>query len=98
MDPDERKVLSILVNTNKTLFDAQKSNKHRIDAMKDDVQFIRLKSLEDISITSLNAPLSDLRNEIFTMLQFSREYLDILQKIDAINLYDAAEIIVEVEY
>jgi hypothetical protein len=97
MDPDERKVLSILVNTNKTLFDAQKSNKHRIDAMKDNVQFVRLKSLEDISITSLNNPLTDLRNEIFTMLQFSREYLDILQKIDAINLYDAAEIIVEVD-
>lgn len=97
MDPDERRVLSILVNTNKTLFDAQKSNRHRIDAMKNNVQDDRLKSLKEISITSLDAPLSDLRNEIFTMLQFSREYLDILQKIDAINLYDAAEIIVEVD-
>lgn len=97
MDPDERKVLSILVNTNKTLFEAQKSNKHRINAMKNDVQYDRLKSLEEISISSLNVPLNDLRNEIFTMLQFSREYLDILQKIDAINLYDAAEIIVEVD-
>jgi len=97
MDPDERRVLSILINTNKTLFDAQKSNQHRIDAMRENVQDDRLKSLENISIVSLNDPLSDLRNEIFTMLQFSREYLDVLQKIDGINLYDAAEIIVEVD-
>lgn len=97
MDPDERRVLSILVNTNKTLFDAQKSNKHRIDAIKNNMQDDRLKSLENISIVSLDVPLNDLRDEIFTMLQFSREYLDILQKIDAINLYDAAEIIVEVD-
>ena len=97
MDPDERRVLSILVNTNKTLFDAQKSNKHRIDAMRNNVQNDRLKSLENISIFSLDTPLNDLRNEIFIMLQFSHEYLDVLQKIDGINLYDAAEIIVEVD-
>lgn len=97
MDPDERKVLSILVNTNKTLFDAQKSNQHRVDAMEDIMQDARLQQLKNISIDSLNDPLTDLRNEIFQMLQFSREYLDVLQKIDAINLYDAAEIIVEVD-
>lgn len=97
MDPDERKVLSILVNTNKTLFDAQKSNRHRVDAMQDIMQDVRLKQLENISINSFDTPLTDLRNEIFQMLQFSREYLDVLQKIDAVNLYDAAEIIVEVD-
>lgn len=97
MDPDERKVLSILVNTNKTLFDAQKSNQHRVNAMKNVIQDDRLKSLENISIVSLDVPLNDLRDEIFTMLQFSREYLDVLQKIDGINLYDAAEIIVEID-
>lgn len=97
MDPDERKVLSILVNTNKTLFDAQKSNKHRVNAMENVMQTARLKQLENISIISLDLPLTDLRDEIFQMLQFSREYLDVLQKIDAVNLYDAAEIIVEVD-
>ena len=97
MDPDERKVLSILVNTNKTLFDAQKSNKHRVNAMQDVMQDARLKQLENISIVSLDGPLTDLRDEIFQMLQFSHEYLDVLQEIDAVNLYDAAEIIVEVD-
>ena len=97
MDSDERRVLSILVNTNKTLFDAQKSNRHRVDAMQNIMQDVRVKQLENISIESLNYPLTDLRDEIFQMLQFSREYLDVLQKIDAVNLYDAAEIIVEVD-
>lgn len=97
MDPDERKVLSILVNTNKTLFDAQKSNKHRVNVIKDKMQDARLQNLEDISISSLDEPLNNLRDEIYKMLQFSHEFLDVLQKIDAINLYDAAEIIVEVD-
>lgn len=96
MNPDERMVLSILVNTNKTLYDAQKSNKHRINAIKNNMQKSRVDTLEQISIDSLNAPLANLRNEINTMLQFSHEYLDVLKKIDAINLYDVAEIIVEV--
>ncbi|MBR3208774.1 MAG: IS110 family transposase [Bacilli bacterium] len=96
MNSDERKVLSILVNTNKTLFDAQKSNKHRINAIKNNMQDARVATLEQMSIVSLDNPLLDLRGEINAMLQFSREYLDVLQQIPSVNLYDAAEIIVEV--
>ena len=97
MDPDERKILSILSNTNKTLFDAQKSNSHRIGAIKELMQDTRLERLEHTSIRSLDSSLTELRDEIYYMLTFSREYMDVLAKIDAVNLYDAAEIIVEIE-
>ena len=46
MDADERKVLSILSNTNKTLFDAQKSNRHRIEGIRPEVQKSRVEQLE----------------------------------------------------
>ena len=97
MDAEERKVLSVLSNTNKTLFDAQKSNKHRIEALKPHVQATRIQRLEYISIRSIDSSLDELRDEIFNMLQFSREYLDVLKDIEAVNLYDAAEIIVEID-
>ena len=97
MDSDERKILSILSNTNKTLFDAQKSNRHRIEAIKELMQDTRLERLEHTSIRSLDSSLTELRDEIYYMLTFSREYMDVLAKIDSVNLYDAAEIIVEIE-
>lgn len=97
MDVEERKVLSVLSNTNKTLFDAQKSNRHRIEALKPYIQESRIQRLEHISIRSIDSSLDELRDEIFNMLQFSREYLDVLKDIEAVNLYDAAEIIVEVD-
>ena len=97
MDADERKILSILSNTNKTLFDAQKSNRHRIEGIRDEVQESRVEKLEKISIRSMDAALNELRDEIYNMLRFSREYMDVLAKIDAVNLYDAAEIIVEID-
>ena len=97
MDADERKILSILSNTNKTLFDAQKSNRHRIEGIKNEVQQSRVEQLEQISIRSMDNALNELRNEIYNMLQFSHEYMDILANIDSVNLYDAAEIIVEVD-
>ena len=96
MDAEERKVLSILSNTNKTLFDAQKNNKRRIEVIKPFAQDIRVDRLEQISIRSIDTSLNSLRDEIFKMLQFSHEYIDILKDIDAVNLYDAAEIIVEI--
>ena len=96
MDPDKRKILSIYVNINKTLYDAQKSNKHCINMMKDEMQYDGLQILEDISVNSLNDSLDVLRDEIYKMLQFSHEYLDVLKDIEAVNLYDAAEIIVEI--
>ena len=96
MDSEERKVLSILSNTNKTLFDAQKNNKHRIESMRPYVQDVRIERLEQISIRSIDTSLNSLRDEIFKMLQFFHEYVDVLQNIDAVNLYDAAEIIVEI--
>ena len=97
MDKDERKVLSILSNTNKTLFDAQKSNAHRITGIQDEVQKARVEQLEQISIRSMDNALSELRNEIYNMLHFSREYMDILENIEAVNIYDAAEIITEID-
>lgn len=96
MNAEERKVLSIVSNTNKTLFDAQKNNKHRIEAMRPVIQDVSVDRLEQISIRSLDDPLTSLRDEIFKMLQFSHEYVDVLRDIDAVNLYDAAELIVEI--
>ena len=96
MDAEERRVLSVLSNTNKTLFDAQKNNKHRIEMMRPCIQDARIDRLEQISIRSIDTSLNSLRDEIFKMLQFSHEYIDLLKDIDAVNLYDAAEIIVEI--
>ena len=86
MDKDERKVLSILSNTNKTLFDAQKSNRHRIEGIRSEIQQSRVEQLEQISIRSMDNALDELRNEISSMLRFSREYMDFLVNIDAINI------------
>lgn len=97
MDADERKVLSILSNTNKTLFDAQKSNRHRIEGIRSEVQKSRVEQLEKISIRSMDSALDELRDEIYNMLRFSREYMDFLVNIDAVNIYDAAEIITEID-
>lgn len=97
MDADERQILSIISNTNKTLFDAQKRNKHRINSIKFDIQESRMEQLVDISIKSIDAPLSELRDEIYKRLRFSREYVDILEKHKVVNLYDAVEIIVEID-
>lgn len=97
MDKDERKVLSILSNTNKTLFDAQKSNRHRIEGIRSEIQKARVDQLEQISIRSMDSALDELRNEIYNMLRFSREYMDFLANIDAVNIYDAAEIITEID-
>ena len=65
MDADERKVLSILSNTNKTLFDAQKSNRHRIEGIRSEVQKSRVEQLEKISIRSMDSALDELRDEIY---------------------------------
>ena len=96
MDADERRILSILSNTNKSIFDAQKSNNHRIKSIENIAQPSRVNQLRNASITPLNQPLDVLRDEIFNMLMFSREYTTILSNIDAVNIYDAAEIIVEI--
>ena len=61
------------------------------------MQDTRLERLEHTSIRSLDSSLTELRDEIYYMLTFSREYMDVLAKIDSVNLYDAAEIIVEIE-
>ena len=96
MDADERRILSILSNTNKSIFDAQKSNNHRIKSIESIAQPSRVTQLKNASITPLNQPLDVLRDEIFNMLMFSREYTMIFSNIDAVNIYDAAEIIVEI--
>lgn len=96
MDADERRILTILSNTNKTIFDAQKSNTHRIKGIEHFIGHQRLNRLRSVSVDSLSEPLDILRDEIYKMLLFSREYTTVLSKIDAINIYDATEIIVEI--
>lgn len=95
MDADERKVLTILFNTNKTVFQAQKSNKHRL-ASFNNINKSRYERLEGISIIPFNEPIQMLRDEIQNMLYFSDEYLNFLRHIPEINLYDATELIVEI--
>lgn len=95
MDIYERKVLTILFSTNKTLHEAKTSNIYRLDSIVQLSSEYR-KKMEDVSITPLELPLQKIRNEIYNTLIFSREYVDFLSKIPSINIYDAAEIIVEI--
>ena len=50
MDKSEREVLAILFKTNQTLFEAQKSNKHRINSLGviNDNRYNRLESISII--------------------------------------------------
>ena len=95
MDKYELEILTMFFLTNKTLHKAQLSNKYRLNAMTDLNNQSRLK-LEKISVSSLEDSLQAIRNEIYNSLILCREYVDFLGNIKAINLYDAAEIIVEI--
>ena len=95
MDEYERKVLTILFSTNKTLYEAQTSNKYRLDNITE-LNESAQQRITDISIEPLELPLQKIRNEIYTRLLFAREYIVFLSNIPYINLYDCAEIIVEI--
>ena len=95
MDEYERRVLTILFSTNKTLYEAQTSNKYRLDNITE-LNESAQQRITDISIEPLDLPLQKIRNEIYTRLLFAREYIDFLSNIPYINLYDCAEIIVEI--
>ena len=95
MDTYERKVLTILFSTNKTLHEAKTSNEYRLASITQLNDKYRHK-MEDVSIAPLELPLQKIRNEIYNCLIFSREYVDFLSNIPSINIYDSAEIIVEV--
>lgn len=95
MDEYERKVLTILFSTNKTLYDAQTSNRYRLDNIAE-LNESAQQRMTDISVTPLELPLQKIRQEIYTRLLFAREYVDFLSNIGYINLYDCAEIIVEI--
>lgn len=95
MDEYERKVLTILFSTNKTLYDAQVSNKYRLGNITE-LNESAQEHMSDISIIPLDLPLQKIRHEIYTRLLFAREYVDFLSNIGYINLYDCAEIIVEI--
>lgn len=95
MDEYERKVLTILFSTNKTLHEAQTSNKYRLNNITE-LNETAQEHMTDISITPLDLPLQKIRHEIYTRLLFAREYVDFLSNIGYINLYDCAEIIVEI--
>lgn len=95
MDEYERKVLTILFSTNKTLYDAQTSNRYRLDNIVE-LNESAQQRMTDISITPLELPLQKIRQEIYTRLLFAREYVDFLSNLGYINLYDCAEIIVEI--
>lgn len=95
MDGYERRVLTILFSTNKTLHEAKTSNEYRLQSITEINDTYRQK-MEDVSISPLELPLQKIRNEIYNCLIFAREYVDFLSNIPSINIYDAAEIIVEV--
>lgn len=95
MEDYERKALSMLFFTNKTLHEAQQSNNHRLNNFKE-LNDVSYKRMTDISIKSLDTSLQKIRHEIYTRLTLSREYIDFLANIPCINLYDCAEIIVEI--
>lgn len=95
MNDKEREVLTILFNTNKTIFDAKKSNTHRMNSLQD-INTQRYNRLYNISISSLETPLQILHSEIKNILMFSLEYMDFLSNIKGINIYDCAEIIVNI--
>ena len=95
MNSYERKILTILFSTNKTLHEAKTSNEYRLDSITQINDTYRQK-MEDVSISPLELPLQKIRNEIYHCLIFSREYVDVLSNIPSINIYDAAEIIVEI--
>lgn len=95
MDIYERKILTILFSTNKTLHEAKTSNKYRLDSIIQLNDEYRQK-IEDVSIAPFESPLQKIRNEMYNILIFSREYVDFLSNISSINIYDAAEIIVEI--
>ena len=95
MDAYERKVLTILFSTNKTLHQAKNSNKYRLSSITE-LNEKYMQKMEDVSVTPLELPLQKIRNEIYNTLIFSREYVDFLSNIPSVNIYDAAEIIVEV--
>lgn len=95
MDIYERKLLTILFSTNKTLHEAKVSNQYRLNSITELNDDARQK-MEDVSVGPLELPLQKIRNEIYNTLIFSREYVDFLSNIPAINLYDASELIVEI--
>lgn len=95
MDTYERKILTILFSTNKTLHEAKVSNQYRLNSLKELNDSTRQK-MDDVSVAPLELPLQKIRNEIYNTLIFSREYVNFLSHFPAINLYDASEIIVEI--
>ena len=77
------------------MFQARTSNKHRIKELGN-IDESRLNRLEVMAIKPFDEPLQILRKEIANELSFSKEYMDFLKKIPSINLYDAAELVVEI--
>ena len=77
MDEYERKVLTILFSTNKTLHEAKTSNEYRLDSITQINNTYRQK-MKDVSITPLELPLQKIRNEMYNCLIFAREYVDFL--------------------
>ena len=95
MDDYERKALTILFSTNKTLHEAKTSNEYRLSSITQLNDKYRQK-IKDVSVAPLELPLQKIRNQIYNTLIFSREYVDVLSNIPSINIYDSAEIIVEI--
>lgn len=95
MNEYELKVLTILFLTNKTLYEARSSNQYRLDAIDTLTDDYREKMV-NISIVPLDKRLDEIRNEIYNILILSHEYLDFLSNYQQINIYDVAEIIVEI--
>ena len=70
MDTYERKLLTILFSTNKTLHEAKVSNQYRLNSITELNDDARQK-MEDVSVGPLELPFQKIRNEIYNTLIFS---------------------------
>ena len=90
MNEYDLKVLTILFSTNKTLHEAYTSNVYRLDAipeLNDDYKV----QLKNTSIKPIESPLQKIRNEMYNILIFSKEYVNFLANINNKMSYEEAD-------
>ncbi|MDD4804970.1 MAG: transposase [Candidatus Pacebacteria bacterium] len=93
MDDTELQVLKILIDTNRTLFDARRANQSRINNFQN-ITEEGVEYLTDISVNFLDKALDSLRKDIQRTMVFMPEYSNFLENIREISIYDAGELIV----
>lgn len=89
-------LLQLLNTTSKKLFETKKGTAIRIDNFEN-LNYLGYKYLYGAVINPLNESIELLNKEIFRLLNDIPIYRDYLKEFDAINIYDASNIIVEIE-